>query len=153
MSRTEDVFLYMQSDRVWPALLNTPTRQRFNLALVEVLRRLPDDIFDIVETDLGFVVQEPTYRAINVPYECVLPPSDKPIKFRIDQVVIFSNAFDDLSDPALVGLLAHEIAHSIEERRDHSANEAAADERVRAWGFEKELAELSARKGKTGGEP
>ena len=62
-------------------------------------------------------------------------------------MIIFSTAFE-LSDIALVGLIAHEIAHSIEERRDHSDNEVAADERVRAWGFEKELAEMLASKHK-----
>ncbi|OGV70401.1 MAG: hypothetical protein A2283_19005 [Lentisphaerae bacterium RIFOXYA12_FULL_48_11] len=147
MSREEDICLYMQSDKVWPGPLNTPTQKRFDRALTEVLRRLPDDIFDTIETDVTFVVQEPTYWAINVPYSHTVPPRKTHFTFKIDQVIIFSTAFE-LSDIALVGLIAHEIAHSIEERRDHSDNEVAADERVRAWGFEKELAEMLASKHK-----
>ena len=142
MSRSEDIQNYMESDSVWPALLNTPTRKRFNRALIEVLRRLPDDIFDTIEFSLGFVVQESDYRAINVPFKRVIPPHKQNYELKMDQVVIFSNAFD-LSDTALVGLIAHEIAHSVEDLSDHFQNELRADERVKEWGFEKELAELS----------
>jgi hypothetical protein len=139
--RDEDILNFMQSDRIWPALLNTPSRKRFNTALVTVLHRLPDDAFDQVYDDVWFVVQEPTYRALNVPYSRILPASQYEREFKIHQVVIFNTTFD-LSDEAIVGIIAHELAHSIVEYPDHFQNESAADGLVKTWGFERQLGEL-----------
>jgi hypothetical protein len=42
-------------------------------------------------------------------------------------------------------LIAHEIAHSIEEASSHTRNEEVADRLVREWGFSDELDALHAR--------
>ena len=43
------------------------------------------------------------------------------------------------NESQLASVLAHEIAHSVVEKSNHSENEAAADKLVVSWGFGKEL--------------
>lgn len=44
----------------------------------------------------------------------------------------------------LVGLLAHELAHTIVQQPNHEDNEQAADMLVSRWGFDMELKALRA---------
>jgi hypothetical protein len=39
----------------------------------------------------------------------------------------------------MIGLIAHEIAHSFVSSRDNATDEALADDKTREWGFEDEL--------------
>jgi len=142
-SREQDCRLILESDRIWPPSVRSVNRVRFERALLTVLRRLPDDVFQLVESDVSFVVDEGKFHALNVPFSKMLPLKNYTgtINWRLDQIVIFNAAFQ-LSDEALVGLVAHEIAHSVEQQRDHNENEAAADALVLKWGFERELKAL-----------
>lgn len=138
MSREEDIMYMLESDWIWSPLFH-PNLDRFVKALEEVLYRLPDDYFDRVYDGVHFVVDVGIMRAVNVPG--VADRSDH------DHVVIFFMAFS-LSDKGLIGLIAHELAHSFVVEYDYAENEKAADDLVRRWGFADELAEL--RRGSSG---
>lgn len=142
-TREQDCRLFLESDRIWPPSVRSVNRTRFERALLAVLRKLPDDVFSIVDDGVSFVVDEGACRAINVPFSKTLPLKNYTgtIAWRIDQIVIFNTAFQ-LSDEALVALVAHEIAHSVEKLSDHQENENAADALVVEWGFARELEAL-----------
>lgn len=141
MSRQEDVELFLSSGHIWPPTVEAKPSHPFIKALKEVLLRLPDEVFDVIEYTLQFIVQDDDSLAMNVPFEKVYPGDCTNPKFRLDTIVVYERSFK-LSHEALVGLLAHEIAHSVVERPDHFENEKATDEMVVSWGFEKELGEL-----------
>ena len=54
----------------------------------------------------------------------------------------------DYPHAALVGLLAHEIAHCFVAGHDCDADEDATDQRVHIWGFEEEIKALDAENAK-----
>lgn len=103
-----------------------------------MLRRLPNDIYEEVSEVIWFVIEDSQIMAMNVPFRRVYPSSCSALEVRFDTIVIFHQA---LACPhnALIGLLAHELAHSIVSLREHKENEQAADDLVVQWGFSKEL--------------
>ncbi len=139
MSREEDISLILESDRIFPPDVGRENRRRFIDALVQVLKRLPEDAFCYVELDVGFVVDDGYALALNVPWSRTFPSLDgRRVTVRYDQIVILRSAFQ-LSDKGLIGLIAHEIAHSLVDKDDHFENERAADALVTEWGFGDEL--------------
>ena len=133
---------FLESDRVWPVGLTTDQSHPFVSALVEVLKRLSDKDYDKVELRIGFVVESYQMRAVNVPFRQIVPPATQAAcEVRYDTIIVFASSLR-LPHPALVGLLAHEIAHSCVEKDDHHDNEAAADQLATSWGFGQELQAL-----------
>jgi hypothetical protein len=125
----------VESDRIWP-LVSSPARQKFNAAFREVLRRLPQEVFYHVESEIGFVLEDPTLEclAVNAP----APRSADGGKQGIDTIVFFRTCLN--FDPeAMIGLIAHEIAHSFVGGRDNPKDEALANDKAREWGFGEEL--------------
>ena len=131
---------FFENDKIWPPGLAPAS---FTKALMEVLSRLPDDDYYEVSSDICFVVEHPDISALNVPFNRDYPPSKNGIKVRIDTVVIFHPCLE-YPHAALVGLLAHEIAHSFVSGKDYGADEEVADDQVRKWGFADELQALDA---------
>lgn len=139
MSRQEDItYDFLESDRIWPFGL-APTS--FKQALREVLSRLPDDVYDVVSEQVWFVIEDSRIAAINVPFNRTYPTCPNGLEIRFNTVVVFHQA---LIYPykALVGLLAHEIAHCFVSEREHGPNEDATDALALSWGFDRELEAL-----------
>lgn len=110
------------------------------LAILEVMKRLPEEDFYKACYAIDFVIQMDAFRAINVPVfsgeEMPVQPNPQSQKRR-DLIVIFKNP--ELSHRELLGLVAHEIAHSFVKGRDDDDNEKVANDQVRKWGFGDEL--------------
>ena len=138
MSRQEEVDYFLSSGHVWPCTVEAAPNHPFMKALRAVLLRLPEEVS---VSFIQFIVEAPEALAFNVPFEQVYPGNCTNPKFRLNTIVIYERCFR-LSHEAFVALLAHEIAHSVLEKRNHSENEDAADKIVISWGFGKELAEL-----------
>ena len=124
----------VESDRIWP-VIPSPARQKFKAALREVLSRLPQEVFYQVESEIGFVLEDPTLDllAVSVP-----APRSADGKLGIDTIVFFRTCLK-FAPEAMIGLFAHEIAHSFVGGRDDPENEALADVKAREWGFGEEL--------------
>ena len=141
--RAENITCFLQGDRVWPPnwICHEGSR-RFAKSLREVFRRLNDDVYCEVD-ELWFVLDTGELLALNVPRDILCLPSSSLYTRSYDTIFILKCAWQ-LSDMALVGLLAHEIAHSFAHRQTHSENEDAADALVSEWGFTAELDALKA---------
>ena len=141
MSREEDIQYLLGQDRVWPPGVVSDNRRRFLRALIHVLQRLPRSTFNYVTDHVSFVVQDPEFFALSVPFRRSVPPSREEREVHMEQVTVFYAAFS-LTDEALVGLVAHEIAHCMVSADDYAEDEQAADNLVGDWGFSAELAML-----------
>src|SRR4051812_9436340 len=127
MSRRKDVDVaFLQTDRIWPASVASNRDHVFVRALIEVLTRLPNDAYDVVERSVGFCVAEPHIIAFNVPFERRYPSAPNGLTVRFETIVFFERT---LSFPfeAFVGLIAHELAHSLQSFRDYETDEGEAD--------------------------
>ena len=141
MTRLESILCdFLESDKIWPPGL---APQPFKKALVEVLMRLPEDDYNEISSRIMFVVESEELSATNAPLTQFCPPSTEGYDLRFDTIVIFHPCFD-YPHAALVGLLAHEIAHCFVRGQDYDADEDAADQQVHKWGFEIELLALDA---------
>lgn len=137
--RKEDISYFIQQDRIWPPtshvyLPNNP----FMKALHEVLERLPEDVFDEVLDKVYFVVDFEGLLGINAPIVVTCPPKSEPYNIKVSNIIIFNQALK-LSHESLVGLLAHEIAHSFSEGLGYSGDEKFADHAAKEWGFATEI--------------
>jgi hypothetical protein len=139
MSRIGDIsYSFLKSDRIWPPGFGADLGHPYIKALVEVLERLSDDIYDEVDLRLLFVFELPPIVAINCPFARPYPPMKNCFTVRLDTVIIFHSAIN-LSNKALIGLFAHEIAHTFVEEREHYQNEEATNKLAYSWGFQEEL--------------
>jgi hypothetical protein len=137
-TRQDNISYFLQGDRIWPPnWVFAGCGDRFRKALVDVFWRLDEDAYYEAE-ELWFVLDTGEFLALNVPRDIIVPVSPSPHTRSYDTVFITSRAWH-LCDEALVGLLAHEIAHSLVKRQQHAENEEAADDLVRKWGFGPEL--------------
>jgi hypothetical protein len=127
----------LESDRIWPPI-GYDRDHPFVKALVEVLTRLSDDAYYAVEDFVCFVVEDDKLAAINVPFKRHYPATQSDLIVRVDTIVIFHPALK-YSNKALVGLIAHELAHSIIDYPDYQSDEQGADSLARRWGFDEEL--------------
>ena len=141
MSRQEEVDYFLSVGHVWPPTVEVNPNHPFMKALRAVLLRLPEEVFCEIEHSVQFIVEAHEAFAFSVPFEQVYPGKVKNPKLRLDTVVVYERCFR-LSHEAFVVLLAHEIAHSVVKKRNHSENEDAADKIVISWGFGKELAKF-----------
>lgn len=135
LGRYQDISDLLASDRIWPPVVG---RERFVNALRATLARLPQSVFDVVTEQAQFVLQVPGMLAT-----CVAPLARRP-----PYTIIFFKEWMDLSHEALIGLIAHELAHVIGEERTYERDERAADRRVLSWGFRSELTALRQQKEK-----
>ena len=135
-ARYEGIQCMVESDQIWP-LIWTPARHKFSAAFREVFSRLPEEVFDQVE-EISFVLEDPEidYFAANVP----APPS------AADTIVFFRKCLN-FAPEAMIGLIAHEIAHSFVRGRDNAEDEALVNDKAREWGFGDELNRLALAKG------
>jgi len=129
---------FLMNDRIWPPGITPPN---FVTALVEVRTRLPDDAYDSVSDLVTFVAEDPQITTVNVPFYRDYPPSPSGRRIRFDTIMDFHPA---LAYPhaALVGLLAHELAHSIVSASHYKAVEQNANEKALRWGFGMEIEAL-----------
>ena len=144
MTREEDIaYDFLENDRIWPPLFMSDRGHPFIKALVEVLTRLPDEAYDEVSKAVSFVIEDDRFLAVNAPFRRYYPPSPNGRMVSFDTIVVFHQA---LAYPhaALVGLLAHELAHSLENKPDYKTDEVAANALVLRWGFGRELEALRA---------
>ncbi len=141
MSRQEDVDRFLTSGHIWSPTVEATPNHPFVKALRAVLLRLPEEVFCEIEYCVQFIVEAHEAFAFNVPFEREYLGEGENPKFRLDTIVVYERSFR-LSHEAFVALLAHEIAHSVVQKGNHSENEDAADKIVISWGFGKELAKL-----------
>jgi hypothetical protein len=140
--RFEDILNFVESDRIWPAVANS--RRKVTPALQEVLAKLPENEFEWVESNLQIVLDDPAtdLLAVNV------PPPDRATAEGSAGVctVVFLRSSWKLSETALTGLVAHELAHSFVSGRDYAKDEQLTNEKARSWGFADELQVLAEEK-------
>jgi hypothetical protein len=134
VGRYESVIDLIEGDRIWPVTVSVG-RRTFGKALKEVLSRLPEEVFDRVEDEIGFVLEDPFLEmfAVNVP-----APESPRGKLGRDNIVFFQACLKFPLD-ALIGLIAHEIAHSFVSGNDYRTDEALVIAKAREWGFGSEL--------------
>lgn len=106
-----------------------------------MLTRLPDDAYEVVSDYVCFVVEDSRITATNVPFKQIYPPLGGDLTVRVDTIVFFHPALQ-YSTKALVGLIAHELVHSIAELPVYQSDEQEADSQAGCWGFDEELAML-----------
>ena len=137
-TRIEDIkYTFLEGERIWlPALVPL----HFLVALKKVLVRLPEDDYNKVTDFIWFVVEHPGFTAQNIPIDRPFIPAGGE-KIECYVIVIFHGALS-YSRPALMGLIAHEIAHSFVNGSNYTSDELAADEKAISWGFKKELEAL-----------
>jgi len=144
MTRQEDIsYDFLENDKIWPPVLIANPQHPFTKALINTLERLPDDAYDEISSIISFVVEDSRFAAMNVPFSRQYPSAPKGLEVRFDTIVVFHGALE-YTHLALVGLIAHEIAHSVVSLPNHISNEEAADTLIEKWGFGKELEALRA---------
>jgi hypothetical protein len=150
--REEISYDFFESDRIWPPTITSNSSHPFNKAFQDVLIRLPEQDYNKIVSHMRFVVEDPRILAINVPFnhrvslkllessktQLSLPET---LDIRVDTIVFFHSAME-FSHKALVGLIAHEIAHSFVNKPDYRSDEQAADAQSRKWGFQEEMEAL-----------
>jgi hypothetical protein len=142
MSRRDAItYSFIESDRIWPPFIAHDLSHPFMKALLEVLTRLPDDEYYIVESYVSFIVEVKEIMAANAPFVRTYFPGPGKIEVRFDTIVFFHTALG-YSHKALVAIIAHELAHSIESHPDYKTDEQMADLMVHSWGFQEELESL-----------
>ena len=142
MTRQEDIsYDFLEGDKIWPPFIAPNRNHPFVKALVEVLERLPDDAHDKVAHQTSFVVEDHQVLATNVPFDRCYPPIQSELRVRFDIIVIFHAALDN-SHKALVGLIAHELAHSFVTQSNYRTDETETDLQAIRWGFAEELEAL-----------
>ena len=133
IARYGDIMNIVKSDNIWPPTASS--NQLLAPALCEVLSRLPQEDFDFVESNVSFIVEDPklTPLAFNVPAK-----GEMGRKIGLDRIVFFESSWL-LSPKALIGLVAHELAHSFVTGKDDTKDELLVNQRVCDWGFQDEL--------------
>ena len=133
----------LERDGIWPPTVS-PERNRFCEALREVLSRLPQEAFDKVDDKVRFLLDDPSLKMLA---ENALSPPSSALSGRVgsDTIVFFRTCLD-LAPKALIGLIAHEIAHSFVCGKDYLENEILAKKQAPEWGFGPELACLESEK-------
>lgn len=129
--RYGNIMNYLGNDRIW---LPIPQAQaKIIPCLCEVLARLPDDDFYTVDDKVFIIVQEDDVLAWNVPL-------NRASSNEICTVIFFKSC-TKLSATALIGLIAHELAHTFVDRAgaDYKSDEDATNAKAQSWGFAFEL--------------
>ena len=133
---------FLLNDRIWPPYITNNWSHPFIKALITVLKTLPDSAFDHIEsTVVSIILDDCRAFAVNAPYQFLLPPIKESIKLSKETIVFFPQCLA-LSQKALVGLIAHELAHSFENQKDYKTDEDAVDALARRWGFTDEITAL-----------
>jgi hypothetical protein len=143
--RQEDISYYISKNMIWPPTIHVLSHEHpFMKALYEVLERLPEDVFAEVVANVYFVVEFEGLNllATNAPIILTCPPTPHSYNLKVSNIIIFNRALE-LSHPSLVGLIAHEIAHSIHPGPEYHEDEKLADDTAREWGFAAELEALA----------
>lgn len=120
---------YVQSDMIWPPI--SRTSEKLIPSLREVLSRLPEEDFIFVEGRVRFILEDESVIALNVH-----PPS--PDAKGLFDIILFHHVWE-FSPKALIGLIAHELAHTFVSGPNYQADEAEADEKAISWGFAEEI--------------
>jgi hypothetical protein len=143
IGRHGEIMNMLERDGIWPPTVSLE-RNRFCEALREVLSRLPQEAFDKVDDKVRFLLDDPSLKmlAVNAPPP---PCSDLSGRLGIDTIIFFRICMD-LAPKALVGLIAHEIAHSFVCGKDYLEDEVLAKKQAPKWGFGPELACLKSEK-------
>ncbi|NDK16029.1 MAG: hypothetical protein GW911_28700 [Armatimonadetes bacterium] len=140
--RLDAVRFLLESERCYPV-----GAERLEGPLAEAARsalcRLPGEVFEHVETEMYFVAvgDESLAEHVNV---CLVVGRSEKLQRRLLSVVVVAPVWREMPQRALVGLLAHEIAHGCIEGRLRLAleHEKQAEELAAEWGFGVELAAL-----------
>lgn len=146
MNRHEDLDYFLGNGNIWPPTVEATPSHPFMKALRSVLLRLPEEVYYQITNHLQFIVEDQKCRAFSVPFRRIYPcvaGSAESIKLKLDIIVVFKKCFS-LSHDALIGLLAHEIAHFFVDESDHFRNESETDNLAASWGFGEELAKKDA---------
>jgi hypothetical protein len=129
-NRFEDLMNMMERNRIWPPPVSSWSH-RFRAALREVLSRLPQEVFDRVENEFNFVLEEPELEMLAA---TVPAPSQAP-----SRTIVFFRGCLRFTPKALAGLIAHEIARTFVHEKYGRTDEILADNKAREWGFGAEL--------------
>ncbi len=142
--RLELITRFITSDRIVPPI--DAIQSKFTPALCEVFSRLPPKDFQVAVTQFSIVLQNPEVL------ECLAINFQRPRSAPSSRANLFTIIFFHfcwkLSAKALVGLIAHEFAHSFVTgyEFDYLGDEMATDAKACDWGFQNELLCLSREK-------
>ena len=139
---------FVESEKIWPP--GCYARGLFIPPLREVLMRLPEQVFEFFEEHISFVLDCPKVKAwaMNVPnlmYNGIGYTDDRSEAASTPSTpasIVFMRSAWELPHAAMVGLIAHELAHSFVNGSDYSEDEALANEMARSWGFAEKLLAL-----------
>ena len=132
--RYEHIQNYLSGD--WALHGTNLVRAKYLEPMQELLVRLPENAFDALTDQTNFYFEDPRINTLGV--------SVQNHRFRRSEVgkeeacftVIIFKAAANLSSEAVIGLLAHEFAHSFVTVFDDSENERLTNEKLREWGFD-----------------
>jgi hypothetical protein len=143
IQRLEDILnSYLESDRIYNRERVSP---KFIRALIDVLRRMPEGDYYEIPDNLIFIVETKHILAQNIKLNAYQEVKGVCIHESYYVVAIYCTALG-YPHNALVGLIAHEIAHSFVDKPDDKSNEDATDALVARWGFQAELQALQKHK-------
>lgn len=132
-------YFICSTERMWPPDIISDASHPMIAAIRETLERVPDDVFEVVEERVAFVVDDQVHRGVNVPVSSSPEPAF---------VVVIMSLWKKIKSPkSRVGLVAHELAHCFVKGKDYAEDEALADALVREWGFGEELDTLRVENG------
>ena len=134
---------YLESESVYTPSLKV--NEPFYSVIEEVLKRLPDEIFYIVEKKIMFRIESSPKCTIRYHFKKSIPQNFNIFPHKIDiYTIILLPPCLKLSREALIGVIANEIAHSV--LADYLGSE---DDLTEAWGFSAEIAAMKKAKKKT----
>ena len=139
LERYEEIERLQVEKKFWPR--NVPLPATYVGAVKEVLARLPEDIFARVGQEVRFAFEHPDFLSMNIPFTDLLPRRTQGGGVA-REMIVFSHHCFSLSRDALVGLVAREIAQSLDGIKPGRENGATAGRRLRSWGFARELSTL-----------
>ena len=134
--------------------IDTDFTEPKNVAIVEVLRRIPETDFlrleEMTETFEWFIPHYDTLGTV-MPFYCTHPeePSGEGNQMTLksfSRVLYLSPLLGDVDKDIAVAVVAHELAHIILDHilisspEEYNRQEDEAWKLVRKWGFEKEIA-------------
>ena len=133
-SRYEDIQNYLMGE--WALCGTGSVRKRYELPMREFLVRLPEEAFHVLIDETNFYFEDPTLQAVgvNVRNRCIREPSSGK-EFECFTIIIFKAAYY-FDDEAIIGLIAHEFAHSFVDDPDHSENERLTNLKLAEWGYD-----------------
>ena len=142
LERAWKIKYYLQGESIYTP--SSKLKNPFYNVIIEVLERLPDEIFDIVEKNIRFILESSPMWTMNFHFKKSCPQTLRifPRKIEISTIILFHSCLE-LNRKALIGVIANEIAHCVlvYYPTRHMLGKTKKD-LTKAWGFAIEIEEM-----------